>query len=156
MMDASVKSALDCSLITFVESIGTVLLERGIYFFTHERLAFTERENLLLALLFGAVLRLPARFRATARRTGSGKARCSTPRCSACWRSTWCSYFVRRARSITGAFVALALFHGLKWPSDREFLQRRPDAGAPAARARPVQRVLGAGGADRGRRDQVH
>ena len=40
-------------VITVVESLATILIERGIYFYTHERLAFTDVENLWLALAFG-------------------------------------------------------------------------------------------------------
>jgi len=39
--------------LTFTESFATVLLERGIYFFTHDRLGFSTTQNLLLALAFG-------------------------------------------------------------------------------------------------------
>jgi hypothetical protein len=40
--------------IAFVESLATALIERGLYFFSHERLGFTDAENLGLALAFGA------------------------------------------------------------------------------------------------------
>jgi len=39
--------------IAFCESFATMLIERGIYFFAHERLAFDDVENLALALGFG-------------------------------------------------------------------------------------------------------
>src|SRR5688500_3272957 len=35
--------------LTFVESLATVLLERGVYFYTHDVLDSSERDNLLLA-----------------------------------------------------------------------------------------------------------
>jgi MFS family permease len=41
-------------LITFLESFATICLERGIYFFTSARLAFTKAQNLALAVAFGA------------------------------------------------------------------------------------------------------
>lgn len=40
-------------LITFLESLATTLIERSVYFYSHERLGFTDAENLLLALGFG-------------------------------------------------------------------------------------------------------
>ncbi|MEO0588314.1 MAG: MFS transporter, partial [Planctomycetota bacterium] len=40
-------------VLTFVESVATILLERGVYFFTTERLGFGEVSNLTLALCFG-------------------------------------------------------------------------------------------------------
>jgi MFS family permease len=39
--------------LTFVESFGTVLLERGLYFFAHDVLGFGDLQNLWLALAFG-------------------------------------------------------------------------------------------------------
>src|SRR6187549_169538 len=38
---------------TFVESLATILLERGVYFYTHDVLRLSERQNLLLAAAFG-------------------------------------------------------------------------------------------------------
>jgi len=40
-------------VITFLESAATILIERGLYFYTHERLDFTGAENLGLALAWG-------------------------------------------------------------------------------------------------------
>jgi len=40
-------------LISFVESFVTTLIERGLYFYSHDRLGFTDAENLGLALGFG-------------------------------------------------------------------------------------------------------
>ncbi|MEM7625521.1 MAG: hypothetical protein AAF333_07835 [Planctomycetota bacterium] len=39
--------------LTFIQSFATVLLERGLYFYTDDQLGFSELENLGLALLFG-------------------------------------------------------------------------------------------------------
>ena len=41
--------------ITFLESIGTGVLQRGIYFYMHERLGFGQLGNLLVALAYGVV-----------------------------------------------------------------------------------------------------
>lgn len=40
-------------LITFIESLATICVERGIYFFGAQRLGFSDTENLWLALAFG-------------------------------------------------------------------------------------------------------
>ncbi len=40
-------------LVTLVESFATILVERGVYFFAHERLGFSDRLNLALAVAFG-------------------------------------------------------------------------------------------------------
>ncbi len=57
-------------LIVFIESFATIQVERGIYFFSSERLGFSEPMNLALALAFGLLYvggalvshRLSARF----------------------------------------------------------------------------------------------
>jgi MFS family permease len=41
-------------VLSALESFATVLIERGIYFYAHDRFAFSEGENLFLALGFGA------------------------------------------------------------------------------------------------------
>ena len=42
-------------IFTFIEEFATVLVHRGVYFYTREALGFGENENLLLALCMGAV-----------------------------------------------------------------------------------------------------
>lgn len=41
-------------LVTFIESGSTVFIERGIFFFTREKMQFTDEQNLWLALAFAA------------------------------------------------------------------------------------------------------
>lgn len=41
-------------VLTFIESLATILIERGSYFFCHKHLNFSDAENLSLALAFGA------------------------------------------------------------------------------------------------------
>ena len=47
-------------VITFIESLATTLIERGVYFYSHDRLGFTDGENLGLALGFGVAYALGA------------------------------------------------------------------------------------------------
>ena len=49
----AVSQAVRVLIITFLESAATIFIERGLYFYTHERLAFTGAENLGLALAWG-------------------------------------------------------------------------------------------------------
>jgi hypothetical protein len=57
--------------LSFVESFATILLERAIYFFSQERLSYSQPENLALALLFGATYAAgAARSHALAARLG--------------------------------------------------------------------------------------
>jgi hypothetical protein len=61
--------------LSFLESFSTILLERAIYFFSHERLHYSERENLALALCFGATYTLgAARSHALSHRLGERRA----------------------------------------------------------------------------------
>ena len=47
-------------VLTFIESLATILIERGSYFFCHDRLGFSDAENLSLALAFGVAYALGA------------------------------------------------------------------------------------------------
>ena len=47
-------------VITFIESFATTCVERGIYFFSHDYLHFSDVQNLWLALAFGAAYVLGA------------------------------------------------------------------------------------------------
>jgi MFS family permease len=40
-------------VLSFIESFATILLERAIYFYSHERLGYSRAQNLGLALVFG-------------------------------------------------------------------------------------------------------
>jgi MFS family permease len=42
-------------VLTFLESIAATLIQRGIYFYTHENLGFSESQNLWIAFGFGVV-----------------------------------------------------------------------------------------------------
>ena len=47
-------------VVTFVESFATILVERGLYFLTHDQLQFSDVLNLWLALMFGIAYTLGA------------------------------------------------------------------------------------------------
>ena len=49
-------------LLTFLGCFATILIERGIFFYAREWLAFTDMDNLLLALLWGIAYVIGARF----------------------------------------------------------------------------------------------
>jgi MFS family permease len=62
-------------LLSFLESFATILLERAIYFFSQERLGYSESQNLALALCFGATYSVgAARSHALATRLGERRA----------------------------------------------------------------------------------
>jgi predicted MFS family arabinose efflux permease len=120
-------------LITFVESIGTILLERGIYFFTHERLHFSDRENLLLALLFGVFYVSGALFsHRAALRFGERRLLYTTLYGLLAFHAALT--FRATGLSIAVSFALLALLHGLKWPVIESFYS----AGQPPKKLLPA------------------
>jgi MFS family permease len=102
-------------LVTFLESLGTVLFERGVYFYTEKRLDFSPTTNLWLAVVFGAV------YVAGAMGSHAVSARLGEKRVlgwamavqvamvlGVIWRPTGWMVFV--------AAVVLGLCNGMKWP----------------------------------------
>jgi MFS family permease len=101
--------------LSFVESFATILIERAIYFFSHERLGYSETQNLALALLFGVTYTLgAATSHRAARRVGDRKALAATLACLLV-------LHVLMALAPSGAmlavtFAAVGFFEGAKWP----------------------------------------
>jgi hypothetical protein len=75
--------------LSFLESFATILLERAVYFFSQQRLGYSETENLMLALLFGATYTLGAA------------------------RSHWLSHQLGERAALAFTLLGLLLFHGL-------------------------------------------
>ena len=101
--------------LSFIESVATIAIERAIYFFSHERLAYTEVQNLALALVFGATYTAGARVsHAAARRFGDRRALASSM-------LVLLALHVLMAALPHGAvlavsFAAVGFFEGTKWP----------------------------------------
>lgn len=106
--------------ITFLESVGTVLIQRGLYFYTHERLAFGEGRNLVLALLYGVLYVAGALgSHAVALRLGERRV---------LFGCLWGLLTLHAGltysagpTALTVAFVLLGLLHGIKWPVVESF-----------------------------------
>ncbi|HET9932693.1 MAG TPA: hypothetical protein VFQ35_18445, partial [Polyangiaceae bacterium] len=108
-------------LLTFVESFSGVLLQRGLYFYTHDVLGFDRSKNLWLALLsgvayvIGAVASHPVSKRSGERRLlmvtlgGALSMHLLLMQNPAPW-------------ALMTAFPAVALFQGFKWPVIESFL----------------------------------
>lgn len=102
-------------ILSFVESFATILLERAIYFFSHERLGFTETQNLALALSFGVTYTLGAVFsHKLSGRFGERRALFFIV-------LSLLALHVLIAAAPAGAvlvlgFAAVGLFEGAKWP----------------------------------------
>ena len=102
-------------LVTFLESVGTALLQRGLYFYTHEKLGFSEMANLSTALGYGVVYILGALLSHTAS-SRLGEKRLLYV--------TLVGLFVLHvglsaqpaALVLAVGFAAVAFLQGLKWP----------------------------------------
>lgn len=107
--------------LTFAESFGTILLERGLYFYTHDVLGFSDIQNLWLALAFGvayvaaALLSHRAAVRFGERRVLLG--------------GLWLLLSAHLALTLTPSPVALVVafplvgaLQGLKWPVVESFV----------------------------------
>jgi MFS family permease len=102
-------------VLSFLESFATILLERAIYFFSTNRLGYSEHENLLLALCFGVTYTLgAASSHALSRRLRELRA--------LAWSlvgllalHAWLAFFPGGASLVVG-FALVGLLEGCKWP----------------------------------------
>lgn len=123
-------------LLAFIESFSTTLLERGVYFYTHELLAFTEAQNLGLAFAFGVVYVIGALVSHPA--TGRfGEKRTLLVAIA----GILALHVVLAARPdavwlLAMAFPAVGFLHGVKWPIIESYIT----AGQPP---RLVVRAIG-------------
>lgn len=102
-------------LLTFVESFGTILLERAIYFFSHEQLRYTEGQNLGLALAFGLTYTLGAAVsHGLARRLGDRAALFGV--LSALFLLHVLIACAPSGGVLAGGFALVGFFEGTKWP----------------------------------------
>jgi MFS family permease len=102
-------------VLSFIESVGTILIERAIYFFSHERLGYTPGQNLALALVFGLTYTAGAAL-------SHGAAQRLGDRAALVWTIVaLLGLHVLMALAPGGtllavAFAAVGLFEGAKWP----------------------------------------
>lgn len=108
-------------LVTFIESFATVLLERGIYFFTTDRLHYSSTENLWLAFAFGVTY--------VAGALGSHRLSQRVTERSVLLGSLFLLAglhlvlaFDAKSRSVPFLFPAIGLLQGLKWPVVESFV----------------------------------
>ena len=123
-------------LISFIESFATILVERAVYFFCKYELAFSDRENLWVALAFGAVYVVGAMAsHAVARRAGERRLLLWMLAAQA---AVHALMTVRpSAGLIFAGAVMLGGLNGLKWPVIESYVSAgRP----PADTARAIGR----------------
>lgn len=102
-------------VLSFVESFGTILLERAIYFFSHERLHYSETQNLLLALCFGLpYIAGAALSHGLSRRCGDLRALVLTLIGLLVLHA--CLAVVPGSGALWPIFAAVGLLEGCKWP----------------------------------------
>jgi hypothetical protein len=121
-------------VITFIESLATTLIERGVYFYSHDRLGFTDGENLGLALGFGAAYALGAMSSHGLARRVSEK-RLLVASLIAQFAGFATLFFSAGSVMIFVMNAVLGALNGLKWPVIESYV----NAGrTPAAQARAV------------------
>jgi hypothetical protein len=92
-----------------------VLLERGLYFYVHERLGFSETDNLWLALAFGLIYTVGAfASHRTAERTGERRL-LGIILLLLCGAHTLMAALPERS-VLLGCFLIVAALQGMKWP----------------------------------------
>jgi len=102
-------------VITFVESLATTLIERGVYFYSHDRLGFTDGENLGLALGFGAAYALGAlASHGIAQRATEKRLLVATLIAQFAGFTTL--FFSAGATMLVAMNTVLGCINGLKWP----------------------------------------
>jgi MFS family permease len=107
--------------LTFIESLATVLLERGVYFYTHDVLDSSERDNLLLATAFGVTYvagalsshRVAARFGERRLLVGSLVVLLGVHLALSCFPT---------AVVLAVSFPLIGLLQGIKWPVVESFV----------------------------------
>jgi MFS family permease len=106
---------------TFIESLATILLERGVYFYTHDVLRLSERQNLLLAAAFGVayVVGALASHGAAVR---FGERRLLLAAQAALFALHGGLAFFPEAAALTVCFPLIGLLQGLKWPVVESFV----------------------------------
>jgi len=102
-------------VMTVIESFATICMERGIYFYTHERLAFSDPANLGMALVFGlAYAGGAAVSHRASNRLGEKRLLILT------LLGQLAVHLALAARptagGVVGGLVLIGLFNGLKWP----------------------------------------
>jgi predicted MFS family arabinose efflux permease len=107
--------------LTFVESIASILLVRGIYFFTNDRLGFTETQNLWLALGYG-IFYIAGAFMSHGFAVRLGEKRALVALIAALLVTHVLLTLNSGAVAVAVLFSVSAALQGLKWPVVESFL----------------------------------
>lgn len=101
--------------LSFIESFGTILIERAVYFFSHERLGYSEAQNLGLAVTFGVTYTLGAALsHGIARRLADRRALALALLALLSLHVSMA--LVPHGPALAVAFACVGFFEGAKWP----------------------------------------
>lgn len=135
-MPKDVVAAPRLLLLTFSESAGTILLERGAYFFTHEVLQFSQARNLWLALAFGAAYAAGAACsHAASDRVGERRLLISLMGCLLIAHGALAA-LPEQVPLLWAVFPAIGFVRGMQWPIVESYV-------AAGSSPEQVLRVLG-------------
>jgi MFS family permease len=102
-------------VLTFLESIAATLIQRGLYFYTHENLGFNQSQNLWIAFGFG-VAYVAGAFASHGLSKRFGEKRVLLG-CILGLLALHCSMaLVPAAWALVGSAIGTAIFQGVKWP----------------------------------------
>lgn len=121
--------------LTFIQSFATVLLERGLYFYTEGKLEFSDTQNLALALCFGSMYTAGALLS-----HGITRKRGERPTLQAIFIGLMVLNFTIVLQPtmvvVWGGFAGIGFLEGMKWP----IIETYVTAGATP---RQTMRILG-------------
>jgi MFS family permease len=118
--------------LTFIESFGTILLERGVYFYTHDVLQMSEAQNLWLAAGFGVTYVIGALLsHRVAERFGERRLLVAS---LVALLAVHVALAAQPTRGLlTICFPVIGLLQGIKWPVVESFVSAGRSAGDLAA-----------------------
>jgi hypothetical protein len=119
-------------VLTFIESFATVCVERGVFFFAHRHLGFSDTANLWLSLSFGVTYVLGALgSHPLAARLGEKRALLFALLGQLAVHLLLCRYATGRAW-LYALNAAVGVFYGLKWPIIESYVSAGQGAQASA------------------------
>lgn len=100
---------------SFVQSLATILLERGLYFYTQDQLGFSDTANLGLAFLFGSAYALGA-IRSSAITRSRGERPALTATIAGLGLLCLTLALLPHPTVVVMAYGGIGLLIGIKWP----------------------------------------
>lgn len=118
--------------LTFLESLGTIFVERGVFFFAHVHLHFSEAANLWLSLSFGVAYVLGALASHVISRRLGEKLTLMASIVALLVTHIALMAFAMHTPLLFVLNACVGVFHGVKWPVIESYVSAGQDAGSNA------------------------